>query len=437
MKKLNLSERESIEIGIVRQQPLSRIALLINKHKSSIAREIKNYRIFLKGSYYAGNDCKYAKGCNKRHLCGDNKCPMFCYSCNKNCHQYCSEYVSTKCLKYMKPPYVCNACSKRRYCNEDKYFYDARVADKKAHETRIKASEGVHLSEEELEAINSILMNGVAKKGQPLAHVYATHENELIVSERTVYRYITNSVIEVRPAHLRRATGYKKRKKKRNGESSVINQQYRQGRSYQDFIAFIEDRPEYEIVEMDTVKGKQGRGKVMLTMLFRRNNVMLIFLMPDCKAESVIAVFDYLESGLGTERFQRLFSIILTDNGSEFKRVEELEKSLDNYSTRTRLFYCDPMASWQKGKLEKNHEYIRYVIPKSTSLNAYTQDDITLLVNHINSTKRPGLEDLAPYELVVSDDEDMHALASLLDLKAIPADEVNLTKSLLSATSSK
>ncbi len=337
----------------------------------------------------------------------------------------------------MKPPYVCNACSKRRYCNEDKYFYDARVADKKAHETRIKASEGVHLSEEELEAINSILMNGVAKKGQPLAHVYATHENELIVSERTVYRYITNSVIEVRPAHLRRATGYKKRKKKRNGESSVINQQYRQGRSYQDFIAFIEDRPEYEIVEMDTVKGKQGRGKVMLTMLFRRNNVMLIFLMPDCKAESVIAVFDYLESGLGTERFQRLFSIILTDNGSEFKRVEELEKSLDNYSTRTRLFYCDPMASWQKGKLEKNHEYIRYVIPKSTSLNAYTQDDITLLVNHINSTKRPGLEDLAPYELVVSDDEDMHALASLLDLKAIPADEVNLTKSLLSATSSK
>ncbi len=437
MKKLNLSERESIEIGIVRKQPLARIALLIDKHKSSIAREIKKYRIFLKGSYYAGNDCKYAKGCTKRHLCGDNKCPMYCYSCNRDCHHYCSEYVSTKCLEYMKPPYVCNACSKRRYCNEDKYFYDARVADKKAHETRVKASEGVRLSEEELDAVNSILMNGIVKKGQPLAHVYATHENELIVSERTVYRYITNSVIEVRSAHLRRATGYKKRKKKRCGDSSVVNQQYRQGRSYQDFLSFIKNRPEYEIVEMDTVKGKQGYGKVMLTLLFRRNNVMLIFLMPDCKAESVIAVFDYLESGLGIERFQRLFSIILTDNGSEFKRVEELEKSLDNYSTRTRIFYCDPMASWQKGRLEKNHEYIRYVIPKSTSLNAYTQDDMTLLVNHINSTKRPGLDDLAPYELVVADDADMHALGNLLDLKAIPADEVNLTKSLLSVKSSK
>ena len=112
--------------------------------------------------------------------------------------------------------------------------------------------------------------------------------------------------------------------------------------------------------------------------------------------------------------------------------VDMLEKSTEiNGTLRTNIYFCDPMQSGQKGRLEKNHEYIRYVIPKGTSLNPYTQEDITLLVNHINSTKRPGLNNLSPYEIVSEDDEDMRKLMKLLDLKPIPADEVNLTKDLL------
>ena len=152
--------------------------------------------------------------------------------------------------------------------------------------------------------------------------------------------------------------------------------------------------------------------------------------MPDCKAESVIYWFDFLETGLGKEVFHRLFEICLTDNGSEFKLVDALELSEDN-TIRTSMFYCDPMQSGQKGRLEKNHEYIRYVIPKGTSLNQYTQDDMTQLANHINSTKRPSLGNKSPYELVTDDDEDMHRLMNLLGLSPIPADEINLTKTLL------
>ncbi len=73
----------------------------------------------------------------------------------------------------------------------------------------------------------------------------------------------------------------------------------------------------------------------------------------------------------------------------------------------------------------------RIFIPKGTSLNPYTQEDITLLVNHINSTKRPGLNNLSPYEMIPDDDEDMKKLMKLLDLKPITAKEVNLTKELL------
>ena len=80
---------------------------------------------------------------------------------------------------------------------------------------------------------------------------------------------------------------------------------------------------------MDTVKGVRESGKRLLTMIFRKNNVMLLFLMPDGKAESVKRVLDYLETGLGIDVFRRLFPVILTDNGSEFKKVDELELTLD------------------------------------------------------------------------------------------------------------
>ena len=80
----------------------------------------------------------------------------------------------------------------------------------------------------------------------------------------------------------------------------------------------------------------------------------------------------------------------------------------------------------QKPHIEKNHEYIRYVLPRGKSFDPYTQDDITLLMNHINSTRRPGLGNKAPYELVNEEDEDLKALFALMKMDLIPPDEVHL-----------
>ena len=132
-----------------------------------------------------------------------------------------------------------------------------------------------------------------------------------------------------------------------------------------------------------------------------------------------------MEIGLGIEVFRNLFPLILTDNGSEFKKVDDLELN-EELEYRTSIYYCDPMASWQKPHIEKNHEFIRYVIPKGKSLNPYTQDDMTLLMNHINSTRRPGLGNKSPYELIAEDDEDLKQLWNLLKMHLIPPDEVHL-----------
>ena len=179
---------------------------------------------------------------------------------------------------------------------------------------------------------------------------------------------------------------------------------------------------------MDTVKGCREQGKRMLNLVFCENNLMLSFLMPDGTAASVVNVFDFLTSILGVERFRELFPVILTDNGSEFLRVNELETT-ESGELRTRIFYCDPYSSWQKPHIEKNQEYIRYVIPKGKSLSGYTQEDITLLANHINSTRRMKLQYASPYELVTS--QTLLFLMEVLGMKQILQDELCLSQRLL------
>ena len=148
---------------------------------------------------------------------------------------------------------------------------------------------------------------------------------------------------------------------------------------------------------MDTVEGQKG-GKVLLTLFFRSCSFMLVFLLEEKTQKCVRDALNSLSELLGIEIFQKLFPIILTDNGSEFLNIDELEYDIW-VEIKTIVYYCDPNCSWQKGMIEKNHEYIRYIIPKGQSFDGYTQTDITLMTNHINGTARDNLNGCTPYQL--------------------------------------
>lgn len=428
--QMDLSDRIAIETGISNKDSFKKMGKLLQRHPSTIAHEIKENRIFIPGNYFLRKDCRFVRQRVQHHVCGDESCEENCCRCRSvDCQKYCEKYVSRACHKFEKPPYVCNNCSEKKICSKDKYIYSAKYADAAVIRRRSESRQGIRISDEKKSEMDELITR-LVKKGQPLTHIYAEHENEMPVCLRTLYNYIDDGELTVKNIDLRRKTGYKKRGKGHQPSLGFANMEFRQGRTYTDFeYAMKAKYTEDEVVEMDTVKGVREQGKRLLTMIFRRNNVMLLFLMSDGKAESVKRVFDYLEAGLGIEVFRRLFPVILTDNGSEFKKVDELELTSDEDGFlvyRTSLFYCDPMASWQKGCIEKNHEFIRYAIPKKKSLNPYNQDDITLLMNHINSIKRPGLGNKSPYELVGKDDEDFHELMRLLKMHLIPPDEVHL-----------
>ena len=125
---------------------------------------------------------------------------------------------------------------------------------------------------------------------------------------------------------------------------------------------------------------------------------MIARILPNKTSDAVKKELDNIEKLIGSELFKRVFKCILTDNGGEFQRPIELETSIDT-TKRCSIFYCDANRSDQKAKVEKNHEYIRYIIPKGTSMNNYIQDDIDLMMSHINSTAREVLNFAIPFDM--------------------------------------
>lgn len=425
--QLDLSDRIAIEAGLCTGKSFIQIAESIQKSPSTISREVRSNREYIHGSFFLNNDCRYASRCKQQHLC-DPYCPTLCVRCRKSdCRESCPRYSPYECGILERPPYVCNHCPYNRNCFKNRFMYSAKLAQKNSDTRRSSSRKGCHVDEKELQLIDTLVSPGI-KKGQPLTHIYENHKHDFSVSIRTLYNYIDEGRLSVKNIDLRRKVRYKKRAVKDNSEPQTTPC-HRLGRTYADFERFMLDNPDCPVVQMDTVKGAKGKGPVILTMLMLKYQVMLMFLLPDCKASSVVNVFDFLTNILGLETFHNLFPVILTDNGSEFKKVEDLEYNRAN-EQRCMVFYCDPMASWQKGELEKNHEYIRYAIPKGTNLNNYTDSDIHLLMNHINSVKRSSLHGKSPYECIPKGNEDMERLCRTMKMDTIAADDVHLKPTL-------
>jgi len=157
------------------------------------------------------------------------------------------------------------------------------------------------------------------------------------------------------------------------------------------------EKTQIQAVEMDSVLGRIG-GKVLLTLMFKNCDFMLAFLRERNTSQSVIDVFNDLNSLLGTSCFMSLFPALLADNGSEFSNPKAIEFDGDGIR-RTWLFYCDPYSSFQKPSVELNHEFIRKILPKGKSFDHLTQPDINLMMSHINSYSREKLGDKSPFDV--------------------------------------
>lgn len=387
-KHMRFEDRCIIQEFLDYGHSFSAIARRLNKDRTTIAKEVYNHR-FLKGS------------------------------------------STKKCPKTEAAPYVCNGCAKKTTCQLQQFRYDAAVAENEYKKVLSESRAVIHATKEEIAAINEVIAPLMVHQNHSINQVFIEHPEVIPCSKATFYRYIDAGLLNVKNIDLQRRVRFRVKKKKPEIKAKT-NVYLKNGRFYSNFRDYMDLHPNASVVEMDTVIGTKGGkgGKCMLTLLFRQFRFMLIFLLPYKRAEYVNKVFFDLKETLGEDEFARLFEVILTDNGTEFSDPETIEFSLKTPGRKLcSVYYCDPNCAWQKGTLEKNHQYIRYVLPKGTSFAGLTQEDCTLLVNHINSVPRDSLNKHSPFECasVFLGKENMDKLG----LVKIGYDDLNLSIRLL------
>lgn len=379
---LTVQERIIIEKGIENGSTKAAIALTIGKDKSTVGKEIKKHRELVHKSSYKIN-CANMKNCSHNHVCVN-----------------CADFKPFTCNRRDRSPGACNGCSKYTYCRYDKYRYKADFSHKKYREDLVDSRTGINMSYEECKAMADIIVP-LIKAGHSPYHIVTNHP-ELNISEKTLYNYIENGIFRefgLLDIDLRIKTKRKITKKASNKYKKREDKKYLNGRTYDDFINYTAENKNLSVVEMDTVYNNGSTGPFMQTFKFLDYSFMFIVYQEEKTAKSMVEGVDLLEKILGEDLFSEEVAIIKTDRGSEFCDAEGFEKE-ENESRRTRIFYCDPMASGQKGSLENNHKEIRYICPKENDLGLNSQEKANLIVSHINSQSKEHLKGKSPLEVM-------------------------------------
>lgn len=204
------------------------------------------------------------------------------------------------------------------------------------------------------------------------------------ISTTTVYSYIDKGIFlrvtnKNLPVKKNRKRKYNKVKKQKRAEA---------GESIENRPEIINSREEFGHWEMDSVLGRRGKSKnTLLTLTERKTRAEIIFKLNNHSAEEVVAAVDRLEKRWG-ELFKTVFKSITVDNGTEFAYCEELERSAIGAGKRTKMYYCHPYSSWERGTNEVTNKMVRRKVPKGTNFDDRTAEDIQEVENWINKYPR-------------------------------------------------
>lgn len=362
-KHTTLSERIKIENGLNNSLSFRTISKDIHKGVTTISREVENRRYKERGNYFNG--------------------------------------IPKKCPRLEKAPFVCNGCPNAKKCKMNKFYYSAERADADYKKILRESREGIDKTTAEFKELNKIVKQDI-EKGHSFALIVYNHP-ELNTSERTLYNYQEEGYLDTKNVDLPRKVRYKKRNRNssKNTTETKKENQCRIGRTYQDFLIYIKENDIVYYTEMDTVEGIIRKGQsCLLTLYLKETQFLFIFKISEQTITCVNNKINEIKQKIGNEKFHEIFPIILTDNGSEFKRPDVIEDN-GKHVIDSKVFFCDTQRSDQKSQIELSHEYIRRYIPKGISMDNYTEQNILDMMCHINSMPRKSLDWKTPYEKTV------------------------------------
>lgn len=416
-KALTIAERHIIETGIRNGSTKAAIARTIGKDSSTVGKEIKLRRRL-------SSKCSLALECSSYKKCRHGR----------QCSPQCPDFIPFCCPRRDRSPGACNGCSSRSSCRFDKFDYRADEAEHEYRTTLVDSRQGVNLTTQEAKQIAAVVGPLLAQGLSPY-QILAAHP-ELGFCEKTLYNYIDGQVFDVagiKNIDLRRKTSRRISKRRAKAYKKRQDRAYLKGRLYEDYKAYLVENPDASLVQMDTVYNDAASGPFLQTFKFVRLGLMLAFYHNTKTAKDMADGVCRLEDVLGERLFDRHVEVLLTDRGSEFTDADGIETRPDG-TRRTRIFYCDPMQSCQKGSLEVHHEQLRYILPKGTDLHLLGltgQDALNLVVSHIASAPVEHLGGRSAIEYTRFLYPQLWEKLEAAGLKEIQKDEILLRPALL------
>lgn len=415
---LTLDERRIILIGITNGSTKTAIAQIIQKDKSTLGKEVKLHRKLT-------HKCKLSLECNHYRKCVHGR----------HCSLDCPDYSLFHCSRRDRSPGACNGCSNWSHCRFDKYQYFPEEAHSDYLASLVDSRQGFNLTYQEAKRIADIIAP-LLKKGHSPYQIIANHP-ELNISEKTLYNYIENDVFHhiagITVMDLRRKVSRKISKKKSNSYKKRADNQYLKGRTFKDYQDYISEDANVFVTQMDTVYNDESHGPFIQTFKLLKTEILIALYHDTKTATSMKEGVDILEEILSPILFRKYVNVLLTDRGTEFSAAVAMETSPDG-SRRTRVFYCDPMQSGQKGSLENKHIVLRYILPKGTDLKALGldgQSTLNVVISHINSAPLESLNGKSPLDYIEFMYPDLYERLIQYGIEHIDKDNVILKPYLL------
>ena len=340
---------------------------------------------------------------------------------------YTNSFVRTDevCPKLLKAPFVCNGCEKksRSSCPYRRQLYTAKKAQAEYDIVLVESRTGIPLNKESFYETERIISEAV-QNGQHIYHIIQS--NNLPISTATVYRHIQKRYYSITPMDLPRAVKFKPRNSK---ESDYVPKWAREGRTFDDFLAFVEDNSDIPLVQLDTVIGRIG-GKVIMTIHFVNSDFMIGLLLENKTAAEAATKIQALKADLKALDFNfgDIAPLLLTDNGGEFSIVSAFENDAEG-NAESNMFFCEPCSPHEKAEIEKNHTLFRDIVKTGTSFDDFTQETVNLIFSHVNAVKRKQFNGKSAYDMFSFYYSEV--LASALGISFVSANEVIQSPKLL------
>lgn len=244
--------------------------------------------------------------------------------------------------------------------------------------------------------------------GYMKTHNYFEKDGFCKISVPTIYNAIRLKIINVKIETMRRMKydpKYEYHELKQVSESKIPYS--------------IENRPEevdkrliFGNFELDTVIGtRNGKNECLMTLTERKTRFEIIFKLQYKTANEVVKKFNQIKSFMKSN-YNKVFKSLTTDNGTEFSSFLDIIKD-----TNTKIYFCHPYCSGEKGTNERNNEIIRYFIPKGSKIENYSYEDINKIAEWMNNYPRKILDYKTPLEALLEEFDDKNIINKIYKLQ--------------------